>query len=84
VKPPLLDLMVKGLKAVNGDSVMVGDDEIMEAFLELARRGFFVEPSSAVAYAGFKKQRISNETSREDKAVIVLTGNGLKTTVKPV
>jgi threonine synthase len=83
VKPPLLDLMVKGLKAVNGDAVMVGEDEIMEAFLELARRGFFVEPSSAVAYAGFKKQLTSNETSREDKVVIVLTGNGLKTTIKP-
>jgi threonine synthase len=83
VKPPLLDLMVKGLKAVNGDAVMVAEDEIMEAFLELAKRGFFVEPSSAVAYAGFKKQLMSNETSREDKVVIVLTGNGLKTTIKP-
>jgi threonine synthase len=84
VKPPLLDLMVRGLKAVNGDAVMVEEDEIMEAFLELARRGFFVEPSSAVAYAAYKKQLMSNEVSRESKVVIVLTGNGLKTTIKPV
>jgi threonine synthase len=83
VKPPLLDLMVKGLKAINGDAIMVGEDEIMEAFLELAKRGFFVEPSSAVAYAGFNKQLMSNETSKEDKVVIVLTGNGLKTTIRP-
>jgi threonine synthase len=62
---------------------MVGEDEIMEAFLELAKRGFFVEPSSAVAYAGFNKQLMSNETSKEDKVVIVLTGNGLKTTIRP-
>ena len=56
VNPPLLDLMVKGLKEVEGDAVMVEEDEIMEAFMELARKGFFVEPSSAVAYAAYKKQ----------------------------
>lgn len=82
-KPPLLDLMVKGLKDVKGDAVMVDEQEIMEAFLELARRGFFVEPSSAVAYAGYKKQLANNEVSRESRVVIVLTGNGLKTTIKP-
>jgi len=84
VKPPLLDMMVKRLKEVKGDAVMVGEDEIMEAFLELARKGFFVEPSSAVAYAGYKKHLGSDEVSKEDKVAIVLTGNGLKTTVKPV
>ena len=84
VKPPLLDMMVKRLKEVKGDAVMVGEDEIMEAFLELAKRGFFVEPSSAVAYAGYKKQLRSSVISRENKVAIVLTGSGLKTTVKPV
>jgi len=84
VKPPLLDLMVRGLKEVNGDAVMVEEDEIMEAFLELARKGFFVEPSSAVAYAAYKKQLMSNEVSQENNVVIILTGNGLKTTIRPV
>ncbi len=84
VKPPLLDMMVNRLKEVKGDAVMVGEDEIIEAFLELARSGFFVEPSSAVAFAGYKKQLRTNVISKENKVVIVLTGNGLKTTVKPV
>lgn len=84
VKPPLLDLMVKSLKAVEGDAVMVEEDEIVEAFVELARRGFFVEPSSAVAYAAYKNQLRSNEVSQENKVVIVLTGNGLKTALKPI
>jgi len=83
VKPPLLDLMVESLKAVKGDAVMVEEDEIMEAFLELARRGFFVEPSSAVAYAGYKKQLRNKEVSRDCSTVIILTGHGLKTTVMP-
>lgn len=81
VNPPLLELMVKGLREVNGDAVMVDEDEIMRAFTELGRKGFFVEPSSAVAYAAYKKQLARGEISRDDGTVIVLTGTGLKTTL---
>jgi len=81
--PPLLNLMVERLKEAKGDAVKVEEEEIMEAFLALARNGFFVEPSSAVAYAGYKKQFMNGEVSREDKVTIILTGNGLKTTVEP-
>ena len=84
VKPPLLDLMVQRLKEVRGDAVMVEENEIIEAFRELARSGFFVEPSSAVAFAGYKKQSGADTLSNKDKVAIVLTGSGLKTTVKPV
>lgn len=84
VNPPLLELMFSRLKEAEGDSVMVEENEIIEAFTELALRGFFVEPSSAVAYAAFKKQVMINEVSPEDKVAIILTGNGLKTTTKPV
>jgi threonine synthase len=78
VDPPLLELMVKNLKKVDGEAVMVEEEEIVEAFRGLARRGFYVEPSSAVAYAGYKKQ-VENKVSIESNAAIVLTGNGLKT-----
>jgi threonine synthase len=81
--PPLLDLMVKNLKEAQGDAVIVEEPEIMEAFRELAQKGFFVEPSSAVAYAGYKKQLKSGEIQKEAPAVLVLTGMGLKTTLKP-
>jgi threonine synthase len=74
--------MVKGLKDVKGDSVMVDEEEIMQAFTELAKKGFFVEPSSAVAYAGYKKE-LGEETSRSGKFAIVLTGNRLKTNMNP-
>jgi len=83
VNPPLLDLMVKNLRESDGDAVMVEEDEIYNAFTELARKGFFVEPSSAVAYAAYKKQSQNKETSKDDNAVIILTGTGLKTTLKP-
>jgi threonine synthase len=79
VDPPLLKLMVKNLKKVDGDAVMVEEEEILEAFRELARRGFYVEPSSAVAYAGYRKQVKNEEASIDGNATIVLTGTGLKT-----
>jgi threonine synthase len=81
VDPPLLELMVKSLKEVNGDAVMVDEDAIMTAFIELGRKGFFVEPSSAVAYAAYKKQLACKQISKDDNATIVLTGMGLKTTL---
>lgn len=84
VDPPLLELMVKNLKKVDGDAVIVEEEEILEAFRELAGRGFYVEPSSAVAYAGYKKQVKNKEVSVDSSAAIVLTGAGLKTaTVRP-
>jgi threonine synthase len=80
VNPPLLDFMAKNLRALSGDAVMVEEGEIVSAFKELARKGFFVEPSSAVAYAAYKKQLSSKEVSNFDSAVIILTGMGLKST----
>lgn len=81
--PPLLKLMVDQLKKTRGDAVTVEENEISDAFKELARHGFFVEPSSAVAYAAYKKHLNSRETSKKDKTVIVLTGSGLKTSLNP-
>jgi threonine synthase len=83
VNPPLLELMTKGLQEVGGEAAIVSENEIVNAFRELAKRGFFVEPSSAVAYAAFKKQIKEGTISKKDKVVVVLTGSGLKTTLKP-
>jgi threonine synthase len=83
VKPPLLEIMVKSLKSVNGDAVMVEEDEILKSFKELADNAFFVEPSSAVAYAAYVKQLRNGQVSKEESVTIVLTGNGLKTTLEP-
>lgn len=82
-KPPLLDLMVKRMKQVEGDAVMVEENEIRDSFFELAAKGFFVEPSSAVAYAAYKKHVRDGELSPDANTVIVLTGTGLKVGLKP-
>lgn len=83
VNPPLLELMNEGLNSVHGDAVMVEEEETKEAYKQLARKGFFVEPSSAVAYAGYRKQVRDREVSSDASAILILTGTGLKTTLKP-
>ncbi len=83
LNPPLLDLMVKRLREEKGDAVMVEEDEIFNAFIELAGKGFFVEPSSAVAYAAYKRHVKNREVSKHSKIVIILTGTGLKTMLTP-
>ena len=81
--PPLLDLMVEKMRRVGGDAEVVDEDEIYAAFVELARSGIFVEPSSAVAYAAYKKQVDAGKASKDEVNVIVLTGSGLKSMLKP-
>ncbi|MBX5321559.1 MAG: pyridoxal-phosphate dependent enzyme [Candidatus Bathyarchaeota archaeon] len=81
--PPLLELMTKELKDAEGDAEIIKEDEILQAFKELVGKGFFVEPSSAVAYAAYQKQLQKGATAKKEKTVVVLTGNGLKTSIKP-
>jgi threonine synthase len=83
VSPPLLSFMNEELRAVKGDAVVVEENEILQAFRELPKRGFFVEPSSAVAYAAYQKQLKNRDISNRDNSTIILTGAGLKTSLNP-
>ncbi len=77
-KPPLLGLMVEKLRMVGGSVEVVGEEEIADAFHQLAARGIFVEPTSAVPLACYKKQVEVGEVDRGDRVVLLLTGSGLK------
>jgi len=66
--------VIASIRNTQGDVVVVGEDEIVEGWKELARRGFYVEPTSAVVWAGLK--RIWDHV--QDPIVLILTGNGLK------
>ncbi len=78
VNPPLLELMTQNLREANGDSVILEEHEIRKATVELHKSGFLVEPSSAVAYAGYKKQLLERKIQQDADIVIVLTGSGLR------
>ncbi len=82
VNPPLLELMVTKMRETSGRVEVLSETRIKRAFLELAKRGVFVEPSSAVAYAAYKKHFENSEISINEKTVVVLTGFGLKTRIE--
>lgn len=68
------------LRATMGGAVMLTEEEIGQATLELARLGLYVEPTSAQAAAAFAKLLEAGTIMPEQLTVIVLTGSGLKAT----
>jgi threonine synthase len=72
----------KALRAVRksgGDMVSVSDQEILKAIPELARTtGVFGEPAGVTGFAGFRKYADEGRLAREERVVLMVTGNGLK------
>lgn len=73
---------LKALRAVRnsqGRMMCVSDDEILDAMRLLARNtGVFAEPAGAAAFAGLLKLSKQGMVDRDERVVVVVTGNGLK------
>ncbi len=63
---------LKAIRDSGGFALRVSDGEVLSARDRLAMNGIFVEPSGAVAYAGFIKNEFSGTV------VCIATGHGLK------
>jgi threonine synthase len=77
--------VVEALRAVRdsgGSIVAVSEDEIIAALGALARKGLFVEPTSAAAAAGLTQLLQSGAIKPGESSVLVLTGTGLKASEK--
>jgi threonine synthase len=72
----------KALRAVretNGAYVTVNDEAIIAAIPRLARlTGIFAEPASAAVFAGAERAVQSGVIHRDERVLLMLTGNGLK------
>lgn len=75
--PPRLEEIRSVAERYGGEVVLVGNTEIRSALRELLDMGFLVEPTSAAAYAAYKKVRERLEGRR---VLIPLTGSGMKMT----
>ncbi len=75
-KPTRWKNIVRIIKETEGDVFVVREEEILESAYELARKGVYVEPTSATAIAGLKKYEIKNN----EILIVPLTGHGLKST----
>jgi threonine synthase len=72
-------LVLEGIYETGGCAVAVDDGEILEAVSELARaEGTFVCPEGAAAFAGLKKLRAADWLGKDETAVLLNTGAGIK------
>ncbi len=76
--PPRSPAVLKALRDSGGYTAAVSEDEIKSATAALIRRGVFAEPTSAAAYAAWRRL---GPSERAD-SVVILTGHGLKQLAK--
>lgn len=76
--PPRRDEIKAAISRTGGTCVSVSDYDIKSALAELMSMGFLVEPTSAVAYAGFKKLVRDEALEEKSKVLVPLTGSGMK------
>ncbi|MBE3136959.1 MAG: threonine synthase [Thermoplasmata archaeon] len=67
--------ILHAIKETNGDIITVKEKDIINALHTTIQKGYYIEPTSAVAIAGFQKYPLR----KTEVAVVPLTGHGLKT-----
>ena len=77
-KPTRMREVLVPVRASGGEIVAVTEDEIVRALAALAKKGFYVEPTSAAAAAGLSQLIARGAIKRGETTVLVLTGTGLK------
>ncbi len=68
--------LLRALRESGGGAVAASEAEIIQARIDLARVGLYVEPTSATAVAALLKLR--EQIGASDNVVVTLTGSGLK------
>lgn len=70
---------MRGVQRSGGAMLSVTDEAILEAMQLLATRsGIFAEPAGAAAFAGLMQATASGLIGKEERVVVLATGNGLK------
>jgi threonine synthase len=77
-KPTRVAEVLRAVRVSGGAVVAVSEAEIVAALRDLARRGLYVEPTSATAAAGLTRLLAAGLIRPDESTVLVLTGSGLK------
>lgn len=72
--------ILDAVRQTNGRFITVSETEISNAWQEIARQGFYIEPTSAATIAGLR--RLLPTTAKTDTIVSLFSGHGLKSTSK--
>ncbi len=77
-RPVNLPKALRALEVMNGVTLEVSDEEILEHRAMVARWGFGCEPASAASVAGLHRLRKAQTISADETVVCILTGHELK------
>jgi len=77
-EPARLDQLLAAVEGSGGDAIACGGAETERALAALHERGFYVEPTSAVAVAGLEAYRERGVLDGGEDVAVALTGSGLK------
>lgn len=78
INPPRILEMKHAIEETSGTCIVVDDNEIKDSLKKLWSMGLVIEPTSAAAFAAFKKAIKNGIIKRGDSVAIPLTGSGLK------
>ena len=81
-RPTRVAEALRAVRNSGGSIVAVTEGEIVAALGVLARKGLYVEPTSAAAGAGLTQLLASGAIQPHESTVLVLTGTGLKASEK--
>ena len=81
-KPTRVHEVLAAVRGSGGSIVAVTEEEIVTALSTLARKGLYVEPTSAAAAAGLTQLIGSGAIRSQGTTILVLTGSGLKASEK--
>ncbi len=70
--------VVQAVRETGGEVLSVKEEKIIQAVKTIAKHGFYVEPTSAAAYAGLESLCEREIIKANDHVIWVISGNGLK------
>jgi len=77
--PARRDQILDAIEATDGDAIAVSESAVQATLDRLHERGFYTEPSCAVAPAALEQYREQGVVAPDNDVVVPLTGSGLKT-----
>jgi threonine synthase len=80
--PVKLQQIVAALHDSAGSSVAVPEEEIMPMLRHMALMGYYMEPTSAMTFAGVSRLTEQGHLKEHETTVVLVSGHGLKATDK--
>lgn len=80
--PNKIDQIIEAIEETNGTILISTEEEIKIALKDVISQGFYMEPTSATAYAGLKQLINNKSISKEQTTILMASGNGLKANIE--